>query len=194
MKPNFDDAYKCKNYFGTKHDDCVEKILDYKKSGIVLDLGVGEGRNALFLAEKGFQVIGVDKSEEAIKRFTEEIKLRKLEKTTAVLSDIVTFEFKIDYDVIISNLTLHFIKEHEIKNLIQKMKEHTKKEGINVITIFTEDNPVKDKFVHLFKKKELYSYYADWKILDYKEYKTGMERHGEGPLHYHWAAEIIAEK
>lgn len=36
--------------------------------GRVLDIGMGEGRNAVFLAQKGYQVTGIDISEQAIKK------------------------------------------------------------------------------------------------------------------------------
>jgi tellurite methyltransferase len=52
----------------------IVEILKYKRLGTVLDLGAGKGRNALFLAKKGFDVVGVDKSPEAIKDFLENAK------------------------------------------------------------------------------------------------------------------------
>jgi len=39
-----------------------------RKPGAAVDLGMGEGRNAVFLATKGWQVTGVDFSAEAIKQ------------------------------------------------------------------------------------------------------------------------------
>jgi hypothetical protein len=40
--------------FGLKPLNIVEDILQFKQQGSVIDLGAGEGRNALFLAQKGF--------------------------------------------------------------------------------------------------------------------------------------------
>ncbi|MBI3805788.1 MAG: methyltransferase domain-containing protein [Nitrospirae bacterium] len=40
------------------------------KKGRALDLAMGEGRNALYLAQNGFQVDGVDLSEEAVRKAT----------------------------------------------------------------------------------------------------------------------------
>src|SRR5687768_2487776 len=36
--------------------------------GTVLDMGMGEGRNAVFLAQKGYKVTGVDLSSVAVKK------------------------------------------------------------------------------------------------------------------------------
>lgn len=45
----------------------VENIT-YLKSGSVLDIACGDGRNTLFLLENGFNVTGIDFSVEALKR------------------------------------------------------------------------------------------------------------------------------
>ena len=49
-----------------------EKLLvdniDYFRKGTVLDIACGDGRNSIFLLEKGFRVTGVDFSAEALKR------------------------------------------------------------------------------------------------------------------------------
>jgi len=37
--------------------------------GKALDLGVGEGRNAIFLARKGFYVTGIDISSKSVEKF-----------------------------------------------------------------------------------------------------------------------------
>jgi SAM-dependent methyltransferase len=50
----------------------ASKLLQYairdRQPGRAVDLGMGEGRNAVFLAAKGWQVTGVDISPEAIKQ------------------------------------------------------------------------------------------------------------------------------
>jgi tellurite methyltransferase len=169
----------------------VVEILKYKRSGTVLDLGVGKGRNALFLAKKGFDVVGVDKSPEAIKDFLENAKKAGV-CVKGVVEDITKFKFK-DYDVIISTATIHFLKKSQIDRLIEKIKKHTRKDGLNVITAFTVDNPSKN-FPYLFKRGELKSYYKGWKILKYREYLTPYEKHNGMRWHRHAIAAIIAQK
>ena len=41
-----------------------------------------------------------------------------------------------DYDIIISIATLHFLPEDKINKVIDKIKKHTKKGGLNLITVF----------------------------------------------------------
>ena len=150
----FNEEYKKEEcYWGKEPDKGVKLILKYKKSGNVLDLGCGEGRNALFLAKNGFGVTGVDISEEGIKKYEEIVKQNNL-KVKGIIEDIRKFKFNNKYDIIISNATLHFLKEKEVKDIIEKIKENTKKYGLNVISVFTEENPDKN-FPYLFKINEL---------------------------------------
>ena len=46
----------------------AEELGDAEPVGRVLDLACGEGRNAIWLAERGFEVTAVDFSEVAIER------------------------------------------------------------------------------------------------------------------------------
>jgi tellurite methyltransferase len=190
----FNEEYKKEGcYWGKEPDKGVKLILKYKKSGDVLDLGCGEGRNALFLAENGFNVTGIDISEEGIKKFKELAKQNNL-KVKGIVGDIIKFEFDNKYDIIISNATLHFLKENESKDMVKKIKENTKKDGLNVINVFTEENPDKN-FPYLFKRGELRNYYNDWEILGYKEGMGEMQKHGKsGKPHRHGFSVIIARK
>ena len=58
----YDGIYrKNPDIFGKGPSKWIRKILKYvSPPAKILDLGVGQGRNALFLAEKGYTVVGVD--------------------------------------------------------------------------------------------------------------------------------------
>lgn len=49
--------------FGTEPNDFLRQEAHRIPPGRVLCLGEGEGRNAVFLAEKGYEVVGVDRSQ-----------------------------------------------------------------------------------------------------------------------------------
>ncbi len=188
----FNEKYKGeKCYWGEEPDKILKLVLKHKKTGEVLDLGVGEGRNALFLAQNGFKVTGVDISKVAIKKF-KMLAISKNLKVIGLNEDIRNFEFSKKYDIIISTATLHFFKKREIKKLINNIKKNTRENGLNVISVFTEENPNKN-FPYLFKKGELKSHYEDWNVLKYGEFITSLEKHGkEGKWHRHGVALIVA--
>jgi len=57
--------------WGFEPDWELKAYLRAISKGKALDLGLGEGRNALFLARSGFEVEGIDLSQEAVRRCNE---------------------------------------------------------------------------------------------------------------------------
>jgi tellurite methyltransferase len=192
---DFDEQYKERGfYWSPAPNKYVRSALEFKKSGSVLDLGVGEGRNALFLAKNGFDVTGVDISGEGIKKFKNNAKKMKV-KIKGIVCDIVDFKFDKKYDIILSIATLNFLKKGEIKKIIKKIKENTSPLGLNIITVFTVDNPGRRPSIYYFDRGELKRFYKDWRILKYREFISPLERHGkDGKWHRHGVAALIARK
>src|SRR5688572_24775461 len=67
----------------------AEKIKGIKP-GKALDIGMGEGRNALFLAAQGWEVTGFDISDTGVKLALEEARKRGL-KLEALVEDVDRF-------------------------------------------------------------------------------------------------------
>lgn len=193
-KDYFNELYKVENCFwGTKAEKIVEEFLKTKKCpGKVLDLGVGEGRNAICFAKRGFSVTGVDFSEKAIRKLRSLSEKENL-KIKAILDNVSRFNFQEKYDIILAFSLLHFLKKREIKRIIKKIKKHTEVSGFNLISVFTEDNPKKN-FPYLFKRNQLKKFYKDWQIVHYKEFFTNPQKHGKGPVHRHAVARVIAKR
>jgi len=63
----WDERYALEGWaFGTEPNDFLRQEAHRIPPGRVLCLGEGEGRNAVFLAEKGYEVVGVDQSQVGI--------------------------------------------------------------------------------------------------------------------------------
>ncbi len=181
-------------YWGLKPAKLVKAILKYKSSGTVLDIGCGEGRNAVFLAKKGFDVTGIDISKKGIEKMNLLAKKMNI-KVKGIVEDIQKFKFDKKYDVILSIATFPFLKKKEIKKVISKIKENTKENGLNAILSFTtKDYFFGNKQMYFFKENELKEYYRDWNILIYKEFMTKPEKHGDGVYHRHGVSVILAQK
>lgn len=69
-KSFWDNKYNDTKYvFGKKPAKFLAQNFDYiPNEGKVLDMGMGEGRNAVFLARKGYKVTGIDISSVAVKK------------------------------------------------------------------------------------------------------------------------------
>ncbi len=165
---SFDSLYKGKKYYwGLEPSSLVVKAISFVKKGKVLDLGAGEGRDSVFLAKKGFKVLAVDSSKYGIHKLNQLAKIHNV-KLKSVVEDITKLKIKGNYDLIICNNVLHFLHRNDVYALIENIKKHTKKKGINVISAFFDDDKI--KFSFLFKKRELKSFYENgWEILHYKE-------------------------
>ncbi|MDD5340832.1 MAG: signal peptidase II [Patescibacteria group bacterium] len=186
-------AYRLnKCLWGNVPNEYVVKIPGYIKKGRVLDVGCGEGRNAIFLAEEGFEVTGIDISEEAIVRLQNSAHERNLQIKTFTV-DANNFEFNENYDVIISTAVLHLIKREDLSKLILKIQSHTAINGINLISVFTTKDYAfkKNRQLHFFEPEELKNFYKGWRILEYKNY---IKQDYHGKPHKHDIIILVAQK
>jgi len=169
FKDRFDLKYKCMpEVFGAKPMPVLEKALDYIQSGKALDLGVGNGRNTIYLLSKSFEVTGVDASKEGIKILRERVPNDS--KLILKVSDVSQFETKEKFDLVLAAGLLHFLNTKDVKLLINKMKVWTKQGGLNVIAVRMVQNFRQD-LPHIFEHNELKEFYQnkDWAIMEYRE-------------------------
>lgn len=181
-------------YIPTKQSSIVADLAKILLAGSsILDLGAGQGRNAFYLANKGFDVTALELKDSEVAVLQEKnSKARKKVKITQ--KDIHKFVPETKYDAVICNTVLHFFTPRDTELAINKMKRSTKDGGYNLITVYTDKNPPKTR-PHLFKHNELLEYYKDWKIVSYEEKLTPWFVYPEGakPRRNH-AAYLIAKK
>lgn len=174
----------------------VKLILKYKKRGSVLDLGSAAGRHSLFLAKKGFRVVAIDNRSEFIAALKELSRLQKL-KIKTVHTDLTKFTPDGEYDVLISTMVLHFIPYNLQKKMITQMQKHTKKNGLNVISSFTNKNKTGTRPFPLRTGELIKTYQkAGWKILYYDEGRGDSyitDDTGKKILGF-WKEELIVQK
>lgn len=187
-----------KSPFGEGALQIVQDILKYKKSGRVLDLGAGYGRNALFLAKQGFEVTAVDRSKIGLSRLATEAEKENL-KINIFEEDIAKFNFKENYDVILVNFVLHDLEKQRALELLSKIKAATAPQGLNCLTVFTNDgdfyraNPKTENFYP--NPGELKEFYADWRVLDWKEeIRRAYEKRANGERMRNLVSYLLVQK
>jgi tellurite methyltransferase len=145
----------------------LKKYLRFLPKGKALDLAAGEGRNAVFLAEHGFEAEAVDISPIAISRARKLAKARGV-RIQAIAVDLDTYPISPgQYDVILS---FYFLD----RRLIPRIKKGLKKGGMVVFETYTvaqrnrgSGGPSDHKY--LLKPNELLHLFRDFQILFYRE-------------------------
>ncbi len=86
-KERWNETLQFSNVFKKEPNQLLIDTVKGKKPGTALDIAMGQGRNALYLASQGWKVTGVDFSDEGIKLAKAEAAKRKL-KLDTIQADI----------------------------------------------------------------------------------------------------------
>ena len=187
-----------KTFGGGKPEKIVSDIIKYKTSGSVLELGAGEGRNSLFLAEQGFDVTAQDVSQVGLGKLNKVAQEKGLNIQTEV-KDIQTLNLVQNYDVFVCTYVLHHLPRENAVAQVKQMQDHTNNDGLNTIATFTENgdfyrnNPDTENFYP--KEGELKGLYAGWEILGYEEIENrALVKRPDGSPMVNISAKLIARK
>ena len=105
------------------------------KRGRVLDIGLGDcGCMSLFLAKKGFDVIGIDTSTKAIHVLRKQTAKRKFKRNFAAkVANVEKLPFKDnEFDAVFAYHSMHHV--HNIKTAINEMFRVCRKNGLILIS------------------------------------------------------------
>ena len=181
--------------FPAKLDFELRKYLNLIPGKEVLDLGIGQGRNSIPLAELGFNVTGVDYSAKCL-----EICKNTCDKLNLVQCDIRNFNIEKDkYDLIQSRFVLQFLHKEDSYEIIKNIKSNIKINGIVYIYVFSLNDPkyqknsissefellennifhnkIADTYISFFTKEEILNLFEDFKtICICDEYRLELDR------------------
>ena len=118
----------------------VKKFIDEnaKKNDTILDLGCGEGRDAIFLLREGYNIEALDYSKEAIKTCQKNIPSEF--KNNFFQLDIFDNNFQKKYNYIYSVCVLHmFVLEEHRNNFYKFVYHHLADSGKALIIVLGDD-------------------------------------------------------
>ena len=150
--------------------------------GRALDLACGAGRNALWLAEQGWEVTGVDGAEAAIEILQARAAQRGLHVST-IVADLEKGDFEIE----LSRWDLVAMCYYLQRNLYESAKQGVRPGGL-FISIVHIARPGEAASPHRLLPGQLEQYFTGWEIL---------HRHEGAPndsAHHHAVAEIVARR
>jgi Methyltransferase domain/Domain of unknown function (DUF4440) len=130
----WNDVFRNDSGFEKQPNQFLIEITKGVKPGVALDLAMGQGRNALYLASNGWKVTGVDFAEEGVRIARDEATKRKL-VMTSVMADIDTWDFGTNRWDLIS--MIYPGENHE--PWIEKSKAALKNNGLFVLEFFAGD-------------------------------------------------------
>jgi len=116
-----------------------ENLTEYPPKPIrVLDIGCGQGRDALFIARLGHLVTGVDMSEAGIAALLADSARDGL-NITGIVADICDFAPEGDFEVILIDRTLHMLAKPDRLRVLQNLLGHVCPGGQMLIEDETEN-------------------------------------------------------
>ncbi len=188
-------------YWGLKPNDLCYEIMRRKppvKPWRVLDIGCGEGKDAVFLARNGYAVTALDAAEsglEKARRLAEENNVR-VELFRADMND---YRVEREFDIIFSSGVFHYLLPENRADFTASLKAHTAGNGINVINVFAEKPFIVPPPDHDsestgrgWKSGELFTYYYDW--LFHRMEEVIFDCSSSGIPHKHCMDIMVAEK
>jgi SAM-dependent methyltransferase len=112
----------------------LAEVIKGRKPGKALDIGMGEGRNALFLAREGWEVTGFDISDVGIQLAQETARKRGLKLATFV-EDADRFDYgKLRWDLVVG-MYMHAVITRNAESIIEVLKPG----GVLVVEGFHRD-------------------------------------------------------
>lgn len=171
---------------------CEKKPAELK----VLDIGCGEGKDAVYMAELGCDVTAFDITESGIRK-TKLLADKKGVKVNAFVADINDFNLDCKFDIVYSTGTIQYLFEDRIELFFEKIKSMVNVGGYVFFNVFVEKPflelpPDWDKEEKMWKTGQLFSYLADWELCKIDE--ITFEDNSAGIKHYHCMDTVIAKR
>ncbi len=180
----------------------IEFAVQLKEAGAknVLDFGCGAGRHSVYLAKKGFRVVGFDVSSTALRTVSQRLKSESLEGVLIVESEMSGLPFVDEcFDAVVSTNVLHHARTVGIRRAVDEI-HRVMGEGASGLIVTLSENDYKNgsgrllearTYVltegdeqgimhHFFSKEELLSCFGAFEILSIKEELIPMEKGNRG--------------
>jgi len=199
--PNpYEQKYSGENrYWGMKPSALCRKVLEMMPAAgrvKLLDIGCGEGRNAIFFAKNGYEVTAFDLAAMGAEK-TRQYAAQAGVEINVFQADLNEYRLKVNFDVLFSTGSLHYIRPQLRKEILDNYKNFTNPGGLNVHSVILEKPfipraPDAEDTAYLWHSGEVFGYYCDWQIEHCEE--EIFDCNSGGIPHRHAVNRIIARK
>lgn len=196
----YEAEYEKDEYFwGLQPSAMCLKVLEYMppvRPLKLLDIGCGEGKDAVFFARCGYEVSAFDISDAGLdkcKRLADKARV----PVRAFKANLFDYRLDEDYDILFSSGVLHYIKRGLRDEIMENYKSHISDGGLAALHVFVKKPfivppPEKDEHPHLWLSGQLFTYFHDWYIEHCSEYVFDCD--SSGIPHRHAANKIFARR
>jgi tellurite methyltransferase len=159
----------------------------------VLDLGCGEGRDSVFFAEQGHDVVAVDLAPDGLRKAARLADQRGV-RVAWVCAGLPDLPVRGPFDLVYSSGSVHYVARGERGALFARLRGLTRPGGLHAHVVFTERTIYreKDEIVHYFTPDELGDAFRDWIVLRREEGVIPCAQ--DGVRHVHSVETILARR
>ena len=170
ISKKYNNIYKRKKKaFGDKPYPIVNDLLSFRSEGNVLDLGCGDGRNALFLARHGFSVRAIDFADSGLSK-VENYALKEDLPIKVKLADIrKNLCLEDDFDIVLVTFVAQYLTYKEFSLVVRKAQRHTRYGGMHILAVIDKDSQYasldKVQKWNFLSINDVLSLYQGWEII-----------------------------
>ena len=175
MERIFSNSTGIRTKFDTSPNKFLVESLENVPPGTALDVGMGQGRNALYLARRGWDVTGFDLSASGIRQALDAAKRENLHVNAIVASD-EEFNFGVEkWDLIVVSYV-------EFRHFADRIRRSLKPGGLVVAEYYHRDTRKYRAITDTkgFGDNELLRLFADFRILRYEDVAARPDWNFEG--------------
>lgn len=161
-----------------------------------VDIGAGEGRDAVFFAERGLDLLAVDAAPNGLEKANRLAEEKGVNLSTEQ-ADINSLSLTRKFDLVYSTGALQYLLPANRTKRLRYFQEHTTPGGIHALFVFVDhvDLPIAPDWGDdecLYAPGELSGYYGGWKRLHSRRFV--FDDDSGGTVHQHAAEEYVFKK
>jgi tellurite methyltransferase len=200
MTNQYDKRYATPEYYwGTEPSAICSRVLELLppvRPLKLLDIGCGEGRNAVFFARSGYHVTAFDASPQGVEK-TKRLAAQANVPVEVFAADVNEYRPTSGFDVLFSTGVLHHVPPKLRTDILGSYREATNPGGLNVFSVFVKKPfiapaPDAEETAQPWVSGELLTHYHDWRVEFFTE--EIFDCLSSGVPHQHAVNRMVARK